>query len=80
MDSITTLASCLASALAALSALALRLRWQADWERRRQETLDAITARLPPDGAIELDELRSDGSRIKMRIVARQTAAADNHA
>lgn len=74
MDSIIRLASDLAGALAALSAVALRLRWQAAREQRRQETLDAVTARLPPDGMIELDDLRGDGSRLKMRIFAGQAA------
>ena len=79
MDSIITLASDLAGAMAALSALALRLRWQAAREQRRQETLDAVTARLPPDGMIELDDVRGDGSRLKMRIFAGQAAATEYH-
>lgn len=58
----------------ALAGLALRLRWQARRDQRRQETLRALTARLPDTSVIEINDIRDDGSRLRVRI----TPASDS--
>ena len=52
----------------ALAGLALRLWWQARRDQRRQETLRVLAARLPDTSVIEINDVRDDGSRLRVRI------------
>jgi hypothetical protein len=54
--------------LIALASTALRLRWQARRDQRRQHTLRALTEHLPHKGAVEIHDVRDDGSRLLIRI------------
>jgi hypothetical protein len=60
--------SALTAQLTTLTALALRLHWQASRDRRRQDTLSAFAARLPPSSAISIHDVRDDGSQLRMHI------------
>ena len=70
MSSTLTVVSGLAGALISLAALALRLYWQAVRDRRRQETLRVLAARLPPTSEVEFEDVRDDGSWLRIRIGA----------
>ncbi|GGP36685.1 hypothetical protein [Saccharothrix coeruleofusca] len=58
----------LGAQLIAVAGLVARLRWWAVRERRRQEALRAFAARLPAAGDVEIDDVRGDGSRLRVRI------------
>lgn len=58
----------LGSSVLALVGLALRLRWQAQRDQRRQDTLRALTARMPEASVIEIQDVRDDGSQLRVRI------------
>ncbi|MBN6040022.1 hypothetical protein [Amycolatopsis sp. 195334CR] len=68
MAQILTMVSVLGPPLIALAGLALRLRWQALRDQRRQDTLRTLTSRLPADGVVDIEDLRDDGSRLHMRV------------
>lgn len=54
--------------LVGLAALALRLRWQALREQRRYAVLRTIVDKAPADRTIEIDDLRDDGSHLRITI------------
>ncbi|MEU4522920.1 hypothetical protein AB0F52_29930 [Amycolatopsis sp. NPDC024027] len=76
MAQIMTVVSVLGPPLIALAGLALRLRWQALRDQRRQDTLLALTSCLPISGVVEIEDLRDDGSRLHVRV----TTALEPHA
>jgi hypothetical protein len=53
-----------------LVALAWRSRCHVVRERRRQDTLDTLTSRVPPRGVVEIHDVRDDGSYLRVRIAA----------
>ncbi|SMD11670.1 hypothetical protein [Kibdelosporangium aridum] len=53
-----------ATQLVSLCALTLRLRAQT----RQHDTLAALACKLPPGMQVELDDVRRDGSRTRLRI------------
>ncbi|MGW4116633.1 hypothetical protein ACWEFJ_37645 [Actinosynnema sp. NPDC004786] len=59
----------------ALLGVAARLWWRAVRERRRQETLRELAGSLTggTGGAVEFDDVRGDGSRLRVRLVVTGT-------
>lgn len=59
----------------ALLGVAARLRWRAVRERRHQETLREFAGSLTggAGGVVEIDDVRGDGSRLRMRLVVTGT-------
>jgi hypothetical protein len=47
--------------------LMVRLRWQVERDRLRQDTLTMLAARLPTTATIELDEVGASG-RVRVRV------------
>lgn len=68
MPSTLVIMSGITTAVIPLAVIGLRLYWQAVRDRRRQETLRVLAARLPAEGRVELDDVRDDGSRLRIRI------------
>lgn len=54
----------------ALAGLIVRLRWQAVRDHRRQVTLRALAPELRGRGEVEIEEIRDDGSRLRVRVSA----------
>jgi hypothetical protein len=65
---LTMVASVLAAQVTGLAPLALRLRWQAVRDERRQNTLNTLTSHLPTTGVVEIHDVRDDGSHLRVRI------------
>jgi hypothetical protein len=59
----------LGPSVTALAGLVVRLRWQALRDRRRQDTLRALIARLPETSTVDICDTRDDGSQLRMRVV-----------
>jgi hypothetical protein len=58
----------------AVLGVAARLWWRVVRERRRQETLREFAGSLAGGaGGVEIDDLRRDGSRLRMRLVVTGT-------
>ena len=55
--------------LVSLAKLALRLQWQLARDRLRHETLTGLMARLPAEGAIELDDVGTT-DRVRVFVTA----------
>lgn len=58
-----------------LLGMVARLWWRAVRERRRQETLREFAGSLTggAGGAVEIDDVRGDGSRLRVRLVVTGT-------
>lgn len=67
-EALTTIGLVLGPPLLGLTGLALRLRWHAIRDQRRQETLRALTSYLPTTGVVvEIRDVRDDGSHLEIR-------------
>jgi hypothetical protein len=67
-QALTTIGFVLGPSLLGLAGLALRLRWHAVRDQRRQDTLRALTAHLTStDVVVEIRDVRDDGSHLEIR-------------
>jgi hypothetical protein len=64
--------------LVSLAALVLKLHWQAVRDNRRLDMLATLITRMAPNGMIELDEARDDGSRVRLRISPQNALDQEN--
>jgi hypothetical protein len=64
----TTLVVGLGPPLTALIVLAMQLRSEALHDQRRKEVLDTLTSHTPTSAMIELNDVRNDGSHLRVRI------------
>lgn len=63
----------------ALAGLLARLRWQARRDQRRQDTLRALAAHLPGADAVDIHDIRDDGSQLRLRITLRPASRSECH-
>ena len=68
---VDTVAWVVAPQVVAMLGVAARLWWRAVRERRHQQTLREFAGSLTggAGGAVEIDDVRGDGSRLRMRLV-----------
>ena len=67
----------LAGQLTALVGLVARLRWQAVRDGKRQDTLRELASELAAGSEVEIDDIRDDGSRLRVRVVAEAPARVE---
>jgi hypothetical protein len=71
--------SLVAARAASLLELTLILRWQAHRENGRQQHLLTLAAHLPPKSGIDIDDLRADGSRMRLRVTTPHDPDQESH-
>jgi hypothetical protein len=64
----------LGPSLVALTGVALRLRWQARRDQRRQDTLRVLARQMAKTSAVEIHDVRDDGSHLRVRITPAPTS------